>query len=1017
MQHNAGVDHYADGASQGSAPVEHDGGGDEEDALEDDSGFFDALDGRAGSDLEDSKEEDHDDLEVRSYGSNFNFSRGPSPILFDVPAREPDSEENFWMGIQDDAPSRSPSPAASLRLPSPASRAATPATDEELPDADLVDDTLNVEMEDLFDEILDSGDIDHLDERDSHGRPRALSEHPLLRNAYIHVYIASTVHNATKEMTKLMLDGPAMANMARTIGTVQRRLGVDPDRFITYYFICNICWSGHHPRELYRFHSPACPQEGCDGQLFRLKKMTNGKSKRIPLRVLPTTPIIPTIQRMISRPGKLDEWNRWRQEGDGPGLLPPIEQVDWPGSNDPNLRMFDMMDGWGWSAIAAGLKRRRGGEWELEDVDVQGLNQRFVALPMGLVLQMNIDWFRVGKRGAYSVGAVYITVCNNPRAKRFLREETILYCVIPGPTEPTTAQLNHVLSPLVHELRKLYNGAVTRRDDPQLAHGYLNNNCSDLPAAHKVNGLRGHTSHDFMCDVCTMPFNSLVSPDCFDPTKFVHRNDWRFLKYAFRWREADEDGRTEIVENRGVEWSILNLLPGWLPMKKSPSDMMHGAYLAQFVFSTDLPKLVTGGSGKADQWRNLATVLVVGLYVAWQEGGQVPDKNAPLPKSTTKVAKKRERVEELLNKRHRAAVAAEGGLTDEEMAELASLHMDRNYRRHFETIMEWSTAIRIYGSQSITVEETMRAADAHARACQSWVRMFCHLVPYFHILMHLWMWILLLGPVYGWWTYPYGRANGYLSRIKHNGKTGTGEIESTLMRGWTKMLLIHELIMYLEDLGDAKTPEDEDAICKLREVLKGTQTEFARFPQKVPNLRKLNLYTRVFEYLQDLWRDTVTLIIDTATGIPGESFVATAIASYSHVRVSGIKYGASTSPRGRGCSYAYMDGRQAVRIDHLFRIVHPRQDPRLPSLETTCAVVCPFVADGDLPEMPWAPRASDLGIGTWHAHILGDHMVIDAKMLSGQFALAEVSHPMTDLWITISLCHNSQEPELVDNEG
>lgn len=51
------------------------------------------------------------------------------------------------------------------------------------------------------------------------------------------------------------------------------------------------------------------------------------------------------------------------------------------------------------------------------------------------------------KRGGYSVGAVYITICNNPRSVRFRREETLLYCVIPGPTEPTTEHLNKILGP------------------------------------------------------------------------------------------------------------------------------------------------------------------------------------------------------------------------------------------------------------------------------------------------------------------------------------------------------------------------------------------------------------------------------------------------------------------------------------------------------------------------------------------------------------------------------------------
>lgn len=65
------------------------------------------------------------------------------------------------------------------------------------------------------------------------------------------------------------------------------------------------------------------------------------------------------------------------------------------------------------------------------------------------------------KRRGYSVGAVYITICNNPRSVRFRREETLLYCVIAGPTEPTTEHLNKILGHLHAELHKLYNGVLS----------------------------------------------------------------------------------------------------------------------------------------------------------------------------------------------------------------------------------------------------------------------------------------------------------------------------------------------------------------------------------------------------------------------------------------------------------------------------------------------------------------------------------------------------------------------------
>ena len=63
------------------------------------------------------------------------------------------------------------------------------------------------------------------------------------------------------------------------------------------------------------------------------------------------------------------------------------------------------------------------------------------------------------KHRRYSVGAIYLTVANNPRTKRFLREETFLLAVLPGPSEPSLEELNQVLNVFVPDLERLYRGA------------------------------------------------------------------------------------------------------------------------------------------------------------------------------------------------------------------------------------------------------------------------------------------------------------------------------------------------------------------------------------------------------------------------------------------------------------------------------------------------------------------------------------------------------------------------------
>ncbi|KAF8511756.1 hypothetical protein JB92DRAFT_3117700 [Gautieria morchelliformis] len=180
--------------------------------------------------------------------------------------------------------------------------------------------------------------------------------------------------------------------------------------------------------------------------------------KRTPCKILPYALLIHAIQRILLRQGKWEDFQHWRGPGDEPGQFPPLgeaEQFDLRGIHAP---MHDVYDGWAWGAIQAGLERRRGGRWGMEDVNVQQVTQRFVSLPCGLVLAINIDWFQTIKGSIHSTGAMYATIINNPRAVRFLEEETILVCVIPGPHEPSLEQINHIIEPFIRDVNTLYGG-------------------------------------------------------------------------------------------------------------------------------------------------------------------------------------------------------------------------------------------------------------------------------------------------------------------------------------------------------------------------------------------------------------------------------------------------------------------------------------------------------------------------------------------------------------------------------
>ncbi|KIJ28204.1 hypothetical protein M422DRAFT_90591, partial [Sphaerobolus stellatus SS14] len=172
-----------------------------------------------------------------------------------------------------------------------------------------------------------------------------------------------------------------------------------------------------------------------------------------------------------------------------------------------DLPMKDIYDGWAWRAIQANLERRRGGRWTMEDVSINNISQRFVSLPCGLVLAINIDWFQTITAGCHSTGAMYVTIKNNPPALQYLMEETILICVIPGPHEPSLEQLNYILEPFVEGVQLLYQGVCIQMDvhsfeEKQPIHATLLMDISDLPASRKVAGLAGHSSELCFCPFC-----------------------------------------------------------------------------------------------------------------------------------------------------------------------------------------------------------------------------------------------------------------------------------------------------------------------------------------------------------------------------------------------------------------------------------------------------------------------------------------------------------------------------------
>ncbi|KAI5827021.1 hypothetical protein K523DRAFT_310242 [Schizophyllum commune Tattone D] len=925
--------------------------------------------------------------------------------------------------------------------------------------------------------------------------PPTFSDHPAIRGVYIRAFVNATFHKLTRSALRVQLDGDlsllqtlsnngvhlqGLDEFALTLPTIERRLGVSTDGFIVYLFACPTCWTTYQPSRLYELTTASCLAPNCDGRLYTTKRASDGKEKRTPGLTVPFVRPSSAIARKCLQPGKVAQWQQWRGAGDEPGVVPPTAAQGYDAFPDPDKPMTDVSDGWAWRAVMAGLQRRRSGAWEVRDIDALELNQRFVSLPNGLLLQINIDWFQAVKGACHSTGALYTTILNNPRGIRNLREETQLTMMFPGPHEPTLKQQNNVMREFVNDIALLYDGIILPvvqegaglRDE--YFHASILNDNSDLPASRKTSAIAGCTSIFFMCPNCPATFYSLTSATCFDRSTFVLRDPWRYLKYSFRYKELGPDFEEEIFTRRGIRHAVTHELPNWMPGITGVIDFMHCVYLCMvkhlckdILLKTGMidakasakleevyekliwppsvsrmPPSISRGAGsiKADNWKTQIIILYVALFDAWQVDGKIPDGDAPLPAANSNQAKALDAQQRLVWKRMKAAYRLEHPDADEAAGpSLADARMDRSYRKHYDTILQFSAALRILSSHKISPNDVKRGCSFLSRAVQAWARMHCHLTPYFHLAMHFEAQFYRFGPCTGWWTYPYERNNGFLGRFNTNGHSG-GELECTMIRGWWKTLFIQDLITFLESLPAPRAREDTESIKLLKDCLRGgtseRQSSFDSYQARVnaalnPNhvrypkqSRQVNLHTLgpayyrlVYQYLRRSWSADLDLILDSdMLSDPRQSTFFGNVRSFAYLWVNNRRHGAATSLRGSSSRFTYIDNRIPVQVEHLFEAEQAAPTQREP-VRNTFAIVRRFLSDAQIVALafPWDLWATDLGVRTWRADVLGPAEVVSVLRLTGHFVVAPLRNHALELRISVPIDTESPEDDQVDD--
>ena len=498
--------------------------------------------------------------------------------------------------------------------------------------------------------------------------------------------------------------------------------------------VCSFSKFPNHPHRSRRQH--------CVSQLLRAVVTKDGDHKFYPLKVYCYKPLIESLQTLLSKPGVLNSCEHWRER------------------KIPKDTLCDIYDGKIWE--------------EFQYVN----GSAFLAAPHNIGLMMNVDWFTPFKHTPYSVGAVYLSVMNLPRSKRFLKENMILFGLIPGPNEPPL-NINSYLEPLVEELKVLWSEGmvINMPDNPgqqvHLKAGLLCVAC-DIPAARKVCGFLGHMAK-LGCSKCTKEFhiNCETGHACFgcfddgeDESPLRNESDHR-EQADLASMQTTQAARDRIESQYGSRFTALMLLEYFDCVRFHIVDPMHNLFLG------------TAKHIMKNVWLDdIEPIIPKRFHAMMQEKVDKCETPSSMGRIPHKIASSF------------SSFTADQWKTWTMVFSMYALHGVLE-QEHLECWYLFVQACNILVSPMLKIHDAMEGHKLLLQFCKQFQRLYGKdkVTPNMHMHMHILNCILDYGPVYAFWLFSFERYNGILGSYRTNNRS----IEVQLMRHFVQEMEIGKL--------------------------------------------------------------------------------------------------------------------------------------------------------------------------------------------------------------------------------